>query len=607
MGESPQHSLMQNEAELDKIFHVLDEDDAGYITVEKFTEALNSFIPNEIAKSKLSSLLDHLDPQSDGKIYLNDFKKAISRLQVLSEDSLRGSHTSNGSFGQDALTPTAEEDQDTADGSFAVSAAAAVNELDGAILGHDSTDDARLVVNDGSHWQSLASNSRPGEESYEDWGSVELGPNCLVDGSGSSPGESDGATGLAEKPPLPPDTQLERGTEVRGTWPRHRPRPDNIKLNVPSRSPSLRSPHPSNSRRSSRSGALLLNGIHRPPSATQLAQQLYSTSSGRSSPRTSGDGMFYDEVDYPDPGIYTDAMNDQFKILNERIDQLTQSQSQADTRHNKLMEENQLLRERLNRQEDDFREVEAKLRRKIEEDKSRWKAKLNKITKDKEAEIERLVDKLRQTESALSEHRIEAARHRAESERLRAENARLEERAEALDARLNSAREDAERHRETSRRDLDAVKQERDKAQALLEELNRELDSWRSGGGAGGAGAAGGTRERTASAAEMFNRYREVELLAKRLTQENKNLREQLEEAQAELLTRGLEEGQALLRRHGGTTSLAAELETMTKDELMDLLVREKDGNEKLRNYIDRILLRIMEKQPDLLEVGMLA
>uniref|UniRef100_A0A1I8IIU2 EF-hand domain-containing protein n=1 Tax=Macrostomum lignano TaxID=282301 RepID=A0A1I8IIU2_9PLAT len=150
MGESPQHSLMQNEAELDKIFHVLDEDDAGYITVEKFTEALNSFIPNEIAKSKLSSLLDHLDPQSDGKIYLNDFKKAISRLQVLSEDSLRGSHTSNGSFGQDALTPTAEEDQDTADGSFAVSAAAAVNELDGAILGHDSTDDARLVVNDGS-------------------------------------------------------------------------------------------------------------------------------------------------------------------------------------------------------------------------------------------------------------------------------------------------------------------------------------------------------------------------------------------------------------------------------------------------------------------------
>uniref|UniRef100_A0A1I8F531 FIP-RBD domain-containing protein n=1 Tax=Macrostomum lignano TaxID=282301 RepID=A0A1I8F531_9PLAT len=281
--------------------------------------------------------------------------------------------------------------------------------------------------------------------------------------------------------------------------------------------------------------------------------------------------MFYDEVDYPDPGIYTDAMNDQFKILNERIDQLTQSQSQADTRHNKLMEENQLLRERL-------KQTRGRLSRGF-------------------AKPSRLYPSIESRLRATAPNPNDCA----------PENARLEERAEALDARLNSAREDAERHRETSRRDLDAVKQERDKAQALLEELNRELDSWRSGGGAGGAGAAGGTRERTASAAEMFNRYREVELLAKRLTQENKNLREQLEEAQAELLTRGLEEGQALLRRHGGTTSLAAELETMTKDELMDLLVREKDGNEKLRNYIDRILLRIMEKQPDLLEVGMLA
>ena len=97
----------------------------------------------------------------------------------------------------------------------------------------------------------------------------------------------------------------------------------------------------------------------------------------------------------------------------------------------------------------------------------------------------------------------------------------------------------------------------------LLEELHSELELYRGAGTTGG-----GARDRSVSTAELLSRYREIEQLAKRLTRENKALCEQLEETQAELLTRGLEEGRLLLRRDPAELSLASEMDDCTKDEV---------------------------------------
>jgi Rab11 family-interacting protein 3/4 len=81
-----------------------------------------------------------------------------------------------------------------------------------------------------------------------------------------------------------------------------------------------------------------------------------------------------------------------------------------------------------------------------------------------------------------------------------------------------------------------------------------------------------------------------------------RELKEQSEELRAELLTTRLEEGRSLLKE-GQATSLADEMGSLTEDQLRTALKEQQDVNAKLRSYIDGILLNILEKSPNLLEV----
>ena len=101
---------------------------------------------------------------------------------------------------------------------------------------------------------------------------------------------------------------------------------------------------------------------------------------------------------------------------------------------------------------------------------------------------------------------------------------------------------------------------------------------------------------------------------------------------QAQLFSRGLEEGRTLLNEHPATNSLAAEFEVMSQDDvsgsslliappcLVNLLIifvqflclwsmqirtalrEQQEVNAQLRSYIEGILLTIVENQPSLLE-----
>ncbi|XP_038206232.1 rab11 family-interacting protein 4 [Zerene cesonia] len=106
------------------------------------------------------------------------------------------------------------------------------------------------------------------------------------------------------------------------------------------------------------------------------------------------------------------------------------------------------------------------------------------------------------------------------------------------------------------------------------------------------------------------------------LRTQNKSLTEAQEELQAQILTRGVEEGRSLLDGVSGplvaTNSLAHELSQMSDHELVGseqtdhsieleklqkALKEQQDVNVQLRNYIDGILLSIVENYPQLLEV----
>jgi len=110
----------------------------------------------------------------------------------------------------------------------------------------------------------------------------------------------------------------------------------------------------------------------------------------------------------------------------------------------------------------------------------------------------------------------------------------------------------------------------------------------------------------SSEAAEVFDdlpaRITEMESEIRVLRDQNKRYKESNEELQAQLVSKSLEEGRTLLN-HANNNSLAAEFEAMSENEMRKALQDQQDVNLQLRAYIDSVLLNIMEKYPELLEV----
>jgi len=138
----------------------------------------------------------------------------------------------------------------------------------------------------------------------------------------------------------------------------------------------------------------------------------------------------------------------------------------------------------------------------------------------------------------------------------------------------------------------------------LTSELTKEVDSLRKtincNSELSRAGSAGSTSDSTR---QSSSRIAELEHEIKDLKQQNNSLRESNDELQAQLFSRGLEEGRTLLNEHLSDNSLAAEFEVMSQDDIRIALREQQDVNASLRSYIEGILLTIVENQPSLLEV----
>lgn len=93
-----------------------------------------------------------------------------------------------------------------------------------------------------------------------------------------------------------------------------------------------------------------------------------------------------------------------------------------------------------------------------------------------------------------------------------------------------------------------------------------------------------------------------LEMSLTKTREEIKRLKETNEELQAQLLNFQLEEGRSLVREGDKSYSLADELGDIDVQKLMKALKEQQDDNTRLRKYIDEILLRIVESNPEILD-----
>ncbi|XP_016134666.1 rab11 family-interacting protein 4A-like [Sinocyclocheilus grahami] len=135
---------------------------------------------------------------------------------------------------------------------------------------------------------------------------------------------------------------------------------------------------------------------------------------------------------------------------------------------------------------------------------------------------------------------------------------------------------------------------EREAMQELIEDLRRELEHLQ----LFKLEAEKPGRGRNAAGLSEYNaKTREIELEheVKRLKQENHKFRDQNDDLNGQILSLSLYEAKNLFACQTKAQSLAAEIDNASRDELVEALKEQEEINFRLRQYMDKIILAILD------------
>ncbi|GFS32825.1 rab11 family-interacting protein 4 [Trichonephila inaurata madagascariensis] len=346
--------------------------------------------------------------------------------------------------------------------------------------------------------------------------------------------------------------------------------------------------HPARRRRSSR---MLNRSGSKRLSSSALASQLHRNGSRRNS--QSSDEMY--PMDVP-MSIEDDVLdlNQKVNELQQQVATLTDNQINTDQRYNKVKQENAALQNKIHSLEEQLRELEIRSEDRIETEQQKFKEIMARCERESKQEVEQYANKLFSLQKEYMEMSEESLRLKTLIEKLKQEKQELQHQLLECSSELLNLREDHHRLQEGIRREREEFQIERANNNKLLEELTKELEKH--------SEMQPESRLRSPSLLELPAQYRELQQELRKVKDENKLILETNEELNAQLLANSLQEGRTLVTQNSAV-SLADEFETLTKDEMMKALHDQKEVNEKLKAYIDGILLNILENHPQLLEV----
>ncbi|KAJ8364161.1 hypothetical protein SKAU_G00129920 [Synaphobranchus kaupii] len=307
------------------------------------------------------------------------------------------------------------------------------------------------------------------------------------------------------------------------------------------------------------------------------------------------DDLSRDILDLADTDI-----TDKVMFLEKRVSELEKDTAASGEQHARLRQENLQLVHRANALEEQLKEQEARAEEALHLEVRRHKEALCKLERERGMELENLQSRLQQLDEENSELRSCVPCLRANIERLEEEKRKLQDNVEDMTERLN---EELESHRKMT----DKLTHERHKnqtekecTQELIEDLRKQLEHLQLY-----KLEVEAKRGRSSSAGlqEYQNRTREAELEQeiRRLKQDNRSLKEQNDELNGQIINLSIQ-GAKNLFATSFSDSLAAEISSVSRDELMEAIHKQEEINFRLQDYIDRIIVAIMESSPSILE-----
>ncbi|XP_029431913.1 rab11 family-interacting protein 3 isoform X2 [Rhinatrema bivittatum] len=296
-------------------------------------------------------------------------------------------------------------------------------------------------------------------------------------------------------------------------------------------------------------------------------------------------------------------ITDKVVFLEKRVTELEKDTAANVEQQSRLKQENLQLVHRANALEEQLKEQEVKAEESLSEEIRKQKEVLNRMEREKSIEIENLQARLHQLEDENSELRSCVPCLKANIERLEEEKRKLLDEVEDLSLQLSEEQENKRKLSDRLSHERHQFTKDKESTQELIEDLRKQLEQLqlfkldleqRRG------------RSSSTGLQEYNSRTRESELEQeiRRLKQDNRNLKEQNDELNGQIINLSIQ-GAKNLFSTSFSESLAAEISSVSRDELMEAIQKQEDINFRLQDYIDRIIVAIMETNPSILEVKM--
>lgn len=342
---------------------------------------------------------------------------------------------------------------------------------------------------------------------------------------------------------------------------------------------------------------LKANSPNRKISSTAFGRQLMNTSN-LSSSNGSTEDLFRDSIDSCDNDI-----TEKVSFLEKKVTELENDNQTGVDVKSKLKQENTQLVLRVHELEEMLKDQETRSEQILDDELKRHRETYSRLEKEKGVEMELLNARVQELEEENEDLLTTITRLKSHTEKMDEERQRMSDTLEDTSLRLRDEIDLYKKMMDKLRQNRLKFQQEREATQELIEDLRKELehlqiyrlDCERSGRG---RGSSSGLYEFNAKTRES-----ELEQEIRRLKQDNQKLRDQNDDLSGQILSLSLYEAKNLFSTQTKAQSLAAEIDSASKDELMEALKEQEEINLRLRQYMDKIILAILDHNPSILEI----
>jgi len=298
-------------------------------------------------------------------------------------------------------------------------------------------------------------------------------------------------------------------------------------------------------------------------------------------------------------------LHNKVRQLEDQLSVLSDNQAATDERYSRVKADNVTLTAKIHVLEENIREIEMRGEERLGEEQRRNREMIQRIEREKQLEIENYTIRLQGLEKDQRLLTEEVTSLKGQLDKVKVEKQIVEEQLSETQMLLVQEQREHKMMAASRAREMEQWTDEHEKSLNLVEEMTKEVETLKSQKeelSRKSSSLMESSGDDDSVMGDLPARIADMETEIRVLRDQNKRYKETNEELQAALMSKSVIEGRTLLN-NTNNNSLAAEFEAMSENEMRKALQDQQDVNAHLRKYIDSVLLNIMDKYPELLEV----